>query len=167
MKQYRFTPKQGKYLAYIHNYTLLHGRPPSEAEMSEYMGITPPAVHTMILGLAKHGLVSREPGVARSIRVLVPSEQLPGIDGTPRIIAVPQKPIMEKKPSPDDELIRPRDLVSMQDAAKMSGYSPVRMRALAAEGRFVAWLIGHSWITTRRHVEEFLQTDTDRKSPHG
>ncbi len=28
-----FTPKQGQYLAFIHAYTLLNGRPPAEADM--------------------------------------------------------------------------------------------------------------------------------------
>jgi len=169
MKQYKYTPKQGRYLAYIHNYTVLHGRPPAEAEISEFMGVTQPAVHTMVLALAKRKLISREPGAARSLRVLVPPEHLPSIDGTPRDISAPHaagKP-KTKRRAKDEEWIRPSDLISMQEAAKLSGYSPVRMRALAAEGRFVAWLIGHSWITTRQHVEEFLLTDPDRKSPYG
>ena len=29
----RFTPKQGQYLAFIHAYTQVHGRPPAEADL--------------------------------------------------------------------------------------------------------------------------------------
>jgi hypothetical protein len=29
-----YTPRQGQFLAFIHHYTTLHGRPPAEAEMA-------------------------------------------------------------------------------------------------------------------------------------
>ena len=73
----RFTEKQGQYLAFIHNYTVIHGRPPSEWDMERFFGTTPPTVHNMILRLEEKGLLSRAPGQPRSIRVLVAAEQLP------------------------------------------------------------------------------------------
>jgi DNA-binding MarR family transcriptional regulator len=72
-----FTDKQGQYLAYIHLYTKLHRRPPAEADMQEYFGVTAPAVHSMVVTLEKRGLIRREPGRARTIELLVPASQLP------------------------------------------------------------------------------------------
>ena len=72
-----FTPKQGQYLAFIHLYTRLHRRPPAEADMQRHFGVSPPSVHQMVLTLERTGLIRRQPGVARSIELLVPPEQLP------------------------------------------------------------------------------------------
>jgi SOS-response transcriptional repressor LexA len=72
-----FTPKQGQYLAFIDAYTRVHRRPPAEWEMQQHFGVTPPSVHQMILTLERSGFIRRQPGVPRSIEVLVPPEQLP------------------------------------------------------------------------------------------
>jgi repressor LexA len=72
-----FTPKQGQYLAYIYNYTQMYGRPPAEADMQAFFRVTPPTVHQMILKLEQLNLLSRVAGQARSLRVLVPPEDLP------------------------------------------------------------------------------------------
>ncbi len=77
----RFTPRQGHYLAYIAQYTRVHGRPPAENEIARYFGVTGPAAHTMVVSLAARGLVERSPGVPRSIRLLVPSSELPELAG--------------------------------------------------------------------------------------
>src|SRR5438270_13336095 len=73
----RFTPKQGQYLAFIHAYTLLIGRPPAEADMQRFFRVSGPAVHQMVVGLEKSGLISRQPGVPRSIRLPVERKALP------------------------------------------------------------------------------------------
>ena len=75
-----FTKLQGQYLAYIAMYTRLHRRPPAEADLQNFFGVTPPSVHDMILTLEKRGLISRTPSRARSIEVLVPQEQLPTLE---------------------------------------------------------------------------------------
>lgn len=67
----------GQYLAFIHTYTLLHRRPPAEADFQRFFLVTPPAVHQMIVGLERRGLISRVPGQPRSIVLLVPAEKLP------------------------------------------------------------------------------------------
>ena len=72
-----FTDLQGQYLAYIATYTKLHRRPPAEADMQTYFGVTPPTVHRMIVVLAERGLIRRRPGEPRSIEILVPPDQLP------------------------------------------------------------------------------------------
>jgi len=73
----KFTAKQGQYLAYIYNYTQIHGQSPAQADIQKFFGVTPPTVHQMILKLEKLYLLERIPGEARSLRVLVPAEQLP------------------------------------------------------------------------------------------
>jgi SOS-response transcriptional repressor LexA len=75
-----YTKKQGQYLAFIHNYTKLHGRPPAEADMQRYFGVTPPSVHQMVVTLERRGFIERIPGKARSIRVLVPTAELPPLE---------------------------------------------------------------------------------------
>jgi len=71
-----FTTKQDQYLAFICTYTKLHGRAPAEAEIQSHFRVTPPSVHQMILTLERKGLIARQPGVARSIRVLVPADEI-------------------------------------------------------------------------------------------
>jgi Mn-dependent DtxR family transcriptional regulator len=72
-----FTEKQGQYLAFIYAYTKIHRRPPAEAELQRYFEVSPPSVHQMILQLERAGLISRVPGQARSIAVLVAPDRLP------------------------------------------------------------------------------------------
>jgi DNA-binding MarR family transcriptional regulator len=45
--------------------------------MRRFFGVTPPTVHQMVLTLERAGLIRRQPGVARSIEVLVDPERLP------------------------------------------------------------------------------------------
>lgn len=72
-----FTPKQGQYLAFIYAYTRVLGRPPAEADLQGHFGVSPPSVHQMVLTLERAGLIRRQPGVARSIEVLITPELLP------------------------------------------------------------------------------------------
>ncbi len=48
--------------------------------MQSFFGVTPPSVHQMVVTLEKHGLISRIPGQARSIQILVPAEELPSLE---------------------------------------------------------------------------------------
>ena len=73
----RFTQAQGQYLAFIYAYTKVHRRPPAEADMQRYFGVTPPSVHRMVLKLEKRGLIHRQPARARSIALRVAPEDLP------------------------------------------------------------------------------------------
>ena len=73
----RFTDQQGQYLAFIDAYTRVHGRPPAEADLQRHFRVSPPAVHRMVLTLERAGLIRRQPGLARSIGVLVAPERLP------------------------------------------------------------------------------------------
>ena len=75
-----YTPKQGQYLAFIYYYTKINGRPPAEADMQAYFGVTPPSVHQMVLGLERDGLIERTPRVPRSIRLLLDRQDLPDLE---------------------------------------------------------------------------------------
>jgi repressor LexA len=75
-----FTHRQGQFLAFIHLYLRLHRRGPAELDMVKFFRVTPPAVHGMVVKLEELGLVTREPGVARSIRVAIPEEEIPTLE---------------------------------------------------------------------------------------
>ena len=79
-KAQTYTPKQGQYLAYIYYYTKLNGRPPSEADMQAYFGVSPPVVHEMVKALENRGFIARTPRTARSIRLLLERSQLPDLE---------------------------------------------------------------------------------------
>jgi DNA-binding MarR family transcriptional regulator len=72
-----FSPKQGQYLAFIYAYTQVLGRPPAEADLQRHFRVSPPSVHQMVLTLERACLIRRQPGVARSIQLLVDPEALP------------------------------------------------------------------------------------------
>jgi hypothetical protein len=69
---HRFTQKQGHYLAFIYVYLRMFHQAPAEADMQRHFRVTPPSIHQMVLTLEPAGLNQRQPGVARSIEVLVP-----------------------------------------------------------------------------------------------
>jgi DNA-binding MarR family transcriptional regulator len=72
-----FTQKQGHYMAFIYTYSHMFRRPPAEADMQHHFGVTPPSVHQMIVTLERNGFIRRQPGVPRSIELLVAPENLP------------------------------------------------------------------------------------------
>src|SRR5262245_21628471 len=72
-----FTPTQGRYLAFIHAYTRLHGYPPAESEIAAALWVSPPSVNQMVKMLVRKGLIQRRPGQPRTLRVLVADDQIP------------------------------------------------------------------------------------------
>jgi DNA-binding MarR family transcriptional regulator len=72
-----YTERQGQFLAYIHQYSIVNGRAPAEADMQRFFQIAPPSVHSMVLTLERRGLIRRVPGQARSITLIVSPESLP------------------------------------------------------------------------------------------
>jgi hypothetical protein len=72
-----FTPTQGRYLAFIHAYTNLHGCPPAESEIAAAMCVSPPSVNQMVKMLEKKGLILRQPGVPRSIEIIIDEDEIP------------------------------------------------------------------------------------------
>ncbi len=72
-----YTERQGQFLAYIHQYSVVNGCAPAEADMQRFFQITPPSVHSMVLTLERRGFIGRVPRQARSITLIVPPESLP------------------------------------------------------------------------------------------
>ena len=72
-----FTEKQGEYLAFIYTYSYMFRCSPAEADMRRHFQVSPPSVHQMVITLERAGLIRRQPGVARSIEILVPPEEIP------------------------------------------------------------------------------------------
>jgi len=73
----KFTVKQGQYLSFIYNYTVMNGQSPAEADLQRFFLVTPPAIHHMILKMEEEGLISRVPGQARSIKLLMEPDEIP------------------------------------------------------------------------------------------
>lgn len=65
------TRQQAQVLAFIRDYTTMHGCAPAEHEIERFFGTSPPSVHSMILRLEKAGFISRIPGAPRSIRLVI------------------------------------------------------------------------------------------------
>jgi DNA-binding MarR family transcriptional regulator len=76
----QYTPRQGQCFAFIYYYQKLKHRPPAEADIQRYFGISGAAVHHMIVTLEKHGFLERVPGQARSLRLLMPRADLPDLE---------------------------------------------------------------------------------------
>lgn len=72
-----YTERQGQFLAYLHQYSILNGCAPAEADMQRFFQVTPPSVHQMVLTLERRGFIRRVPGQARNITLIAPSESLP------------------------------------------------------------------------------------------
>ncbi len=95
-----FTPTQGRYLSFILAYTEGFGLPPAESEIADALKVSPPSVNQMMKMLEKKGLIERQPGVARSIEILIDRSKIPEWSGKRirrTVIGwVPTKPIVEK-----------------------------------------------------------------------
>ena len=72
-----FTEKQGQYLAFIYTYSHMFRRPPAETDMQRHFRVSPPSVHQMVVTLERAGLIRRQPGVPRSIELLIAPKELP------------------------------------------------------------------------------------------
>jgi len=88
--QPKFTDKQGQYLAFIHAYALVNGKPPAQADMERFFGVTPPTVHRMVVELEQRGLIRRLPRQPRSIEVTLDPNDLP------RLLPQPIKTSVER-----------------------------------------------------------------------
>ncbi len=80
MTKKAYTAKQGQYLAFIFYYTKIHRYAPAESDMQNYFKVSPPSVHQMVLTMETNGFIERVPGQGRSIRLLIPREDLPDLE---------------------------------------------------------------------------------------
>lgn len=69
---------------------------PSWTPRQGQFALTPPSVHDAIVRMHKRGLIDRTPGQARSIRVLVPDDEIPQLEDktTPQ---APARPLSRKQ----------------------------------------------------------------------
>jgi len=75
----KITEKQGQYLSFISQYMKVNGRSPAESDIQRYFDVSPPTVHQMVVKLEILGLITRQPGVARSIQVMVSPDDIPAL----------------------------------------------------------------------------------------
>jgi Mn-dependent DtxR family transcriptional regulator len=64
---------------FIYYYTKIDGTPPAESDFQRFFRVTPPAVHQTIRTLQEPGLIDREAGKARSIRLRLAQAELPDL----------------------------------------------------------------------------------------
>jgi Mn-dependent DtxR family transcriptional regulator len=93
-----YTEKQGQYLGFIRRFTKTRGYAPTESEIQMHFGVSAPSVHQMIVRLTELGLIERVPFAARSIRVLVPDEEMPAAVAAREAAASPQPKAPGPKP---------------------------------------------------------------------
>ena len=56
----------------------------------------------------------------------------------------------------DEEQPTLNDLISLQEASKLSGLSHDHLRRLAGQGKLWAKKIGRNWVTTEQAVRKYL-----------
>jgi excisionase family DNA binding protein len=59
--------------------------------------------------------------------------------------------------------VQPQRLVTLKEAAALSGLSYAHLRLLARTGKLQAWRIGHQWLTTPEAVAAYLH-DPEKRS---
>src|SRR4051794_37133700 len=131
-----FTPTQGRYLAFIHAYTCLHGIPPAEAEIAAALCVTPPSVSQMVKVLERRGLISRQPGLPRTIQVLVPEEEIPRWNNRkpPRSPKVSGRPVVPRATTPANLYVLSVFLLSGPISEKFSRKTKVVQRVIEIRG---------------------------------
>jgi DNA-binding Lrp family transcriptional regulator len=71
----KLTPLQRKALRVIISHQEKNGRPPSQGELAEALGVSKTAARWRLAKLAEAGAITRAPGVARGIEVYDPDAQ--------------------------------------------------------------------------------------------
>ena len=110
-----YTSRQGQFLAFIHHYATLHGRPPAEAELVQFFQVTPPTVHQMILTLERRGLITRAPDQARSIKTTLPPEKLPPLPGASTGTPLPVRQTEGQQPTDTEAAVLRLGKIQIKD----------------------------------------------------
>ena len=66
---------------------------------------------------------------------------------------------MSDESTPSGELGQASQLISLADAAKISGLSQGHLRLLAKQGKIEATKIGRDWLTTEEAIRAYMATD--------
>lgn len=114
------TATQGRYLAYIHAYIAGFGLPPAESEIAKGLNVSPPSVNQMMKSLEKKGLIRRQPGVPRSIEILVADDAIPKWKGkrikrTVRVWTYVGPAVRHPQQASDDKAAVYRIKITLQD----------------------------------------------------
>ncbi|GAB4422349.1 MAG: hypothetical protein Kow00106_19520 [Anaerolineae bacterium] len=63
---------------------------------------------------------------------------------------------------PRDSIGETQSLISLVEAAKISGFSQGYLRRLMREGKISGIKIGRDWLTTEKAVKDYLSTERRR-----
>lgn len=91
----KLTHTQGQYLSFIFWSTRVNRRVPAQIDIQGFFGVTSAAVAGMVATLVKLGVLERQPGQARSLKVLVTESDLPRLE-EPNTHMLPAGPIWVK-----------------------------------------------------------------------
>ncbi|MBA2322080.1 MAG: MarR family transcriptional regulator, partial [Deltaproteobacteria bacterium] len=114
------TKRQSEYLDFIRAFTDRWKIPPSFEEIGTHFGTTPPSVNNMVKTLEARGFLTRVPGAARTLRVLVEPGRAAKPEGSSAAVAdavrlatlVVERLVPALKGAEDDYLHRAFDAVS-------------------------------------------------------
>ena len=65
------TKRQFEYLAFIAKYSARFGGAPAESDIERHFLVTAPSVNQMMQALERHGFITRQRGVPRSVRICI------------------------------------------------------------------------------------------------
>ena len=68
------TSRQREYLEFIKKYMLRFGISPAESDIRRHFLVSAPSVNSMVRSLERHGFIARQPGKARSTRMVDASD---------------------------------------------------------------------------------------------
>ncbi|MCZ7649516.1 MAG: hypothetical protein M5U26_30370 [Planctomycetota bacterium] len=54
-------------------------------------------------------------------------------------------------------LVDPEELVSFPEICKQYKYNPEYLRQVATQGKIKAWLVGHTWVSTRAFLLDYMR----------
>ena len=76
------TRQQGQFLAFIQAYMQRNqqGLAPTHAAFQKFFNLTPPSVNSMLIRLEARGFISRIPGQARAIELIIPPGLIPRLE---------------------------------------------------------------------------------------
>lgn len=72
-----YSPRQGQFIAFIHHYTKVSGQAPTDRDVERYFKISSSAAREMIERLEWGKFVACSDTKPRTLRVLIPAEQVP------------------------------------------------------------------------------------------
>lgn len=65
------TQRQLEYLSFLNFYIKRYGQAPAESDIQKHFLVSPPTVNQMMQTLEKRGFITRQAGVARSIKMCI------------------------------------------------------------------------------------------------